>query len=200
MWNALNTRFDLDLQYFIFLNRREMTNVCFDSPDSSCQSKRSHICVDEVTRTPRKPKKPRKHPSPTPTQTQWGNNKRDCASFIHRDIWVIWAVFSLHVKCRHCAVIMPCSVLLKAQRARERVNAARLLRALEFPSVKNILHVSSVTRGYLHLNDASLITLTYINAFITAQIWWKVQVSLVNRTPGDYLSPEIWCNLEILLP
>ncbi|XP_026103015.1 cyclin-dependent kinase inhibitor 1B-like [Carassius auratus] len=35
--------------------------------DSSCQSKRSHICVDEVTRTPRKPKKPRKHPSPTLT-------------------------------------------------------------------------------------------------------------------------------------
>ncbi|KAK2867718.1 hypothetical protein Q8A67_025835 [Cirrhinus molitorella] len=37
--------------------------------DSSCQSKRSHICVEEVTRTPRKPKKPRKHPSPTATQT-----------------------------------------------------------------------------------------------------------------------------------
>ncbi|KAG1938373.1 cyclin-dependent kinase inhibitor 1Bb [Pimephales promelas] len=33
--------------------------------DSSCQSKHSHICVDEVTRTPRKPKKPRKHPNPT---------------------------------------------------------------------------------------------------------------------------------------
>lgn len=50
-----------------FLNQCELTNVCFDSLDSSCQSKRSHICVDEVTRTPRKPKKPRKHPSPTPT-------------------------------------------------------------------------------------------------------------------------------------
>ncbi|KAF4094758.1 hypothetical protein G5714_023836 [Onychostoma macrolepis] len=35
--------------------------------DSSCQSKRSHICVDEVTRTPRKSKNPRKHPSSTPT-------------------------------------------------------------------------------------------------------------------------------------
>ncbi|KAA0724748.1 Cyclin-dependent kinase inhibitor 1B [Triplophysa tibetana] len=35
--------------------------------DSSCHSKRAHICVEEVTRTPRKPKKPRRHPSPTTT-------------------------------------------------------------------------------------------------------------------------------------
>lgn len=35
--------------------------------DSSCHSKRAHICVDEATRTPRKSKKPRRPPSPTPT-------------------------------------------------------------------------------------------------------------------------------------
>ncbi|XP_051975573.1 cyclin-dependent kinase inhibitor 1B-like [Xyrauchen texanus] len=40
--------------------------------DSSCQSKRARTCMDEVTRTPRKPKKPRKHPGPTPTKTQRG--------------------------------------------------------------------------------------------------------------------------------